>query len=151
MLRGIGFAFEDFNGRGSEYCGYPEYHEYELYFQVEGIEHTKTKTKSPWINTICKRFHRIILNELYWVCFRTKVYRSVEKLQADLDNELREYNEQRTHSGKYCYGKTPIETFMGSILVVQEKMIGYESLSYKHWALRLSVEYCRLLNITIRR
>ena len=93
---------------------------------MEGIEHTKTKTESPQINTICERFHRTILDEFYRVCCRTKVYRSIEEQQVDLDNELREYNQQRPHSGKYCYGKTPIENFMGSILVVQEKMIGFE-------------------------
>jgi len=51
--------------RGSEYCGNREYHEYELYLQVEGIEHTKTKTKSPQTNGICERFQRTVLNEFY--------------------------------------------------------------------------------------
>src|SRR5205814_1418339 len=33
--------------RGSEYCGNPERHEYELYLAIEDIDHTRTKTKSP--------------------------------------------------------------------------------------------------------
>ena len=33
--------------RGSEYCGNPERHEYELYLAVEDIDHSRTKTKSP--------------------------------------------------------------------------------------------------------
>src|ERR1700752_4931515 len=33
--------------RGTEYCGAPERHEYELYLAVENIDHTRTKVKSP--------------------------------------------------------------------------------------------------------
>ena len=32
--------------RGSEFCGNPERHEYELYLAVEDIDHSRTKTKS---------------------------------------------------------------------------------------------------------
>ena len=32
--------------RGSEYCGNREHHEYELYLDLEDIDHTKTKAKS---------------------------------------------------------------------------------------------------------
>jgi len=113
--------------RGSEYCGNREYHEYELYLQVEGIEHTKTKTKSPQTNGICERFQRTVLNEFYQVAFRTKVYSSVEELQVDLDTWLSEYNDKRPHSGKYCYGKTPMQTLIDAIPMTREKMIGYES------------------------
>jgi transposase InsO family protein len=113
--------------RGSEYCGNREYHEYELYLQVEGIEHTKTRAKSPQTNGICERFQRTVLNEFYQVAFRTKVYGSIEELQVDLDAWLSEYNEKRSHSGKYCYGKTPMQTFLDAIPMTREKMIGYEA------------------------
>jgi transposase InsO family protein len=46
--------------RGSEYCGNPERHEYELYL---AIDHSRTKTKSPQTNGICERFHRTVLDE----------------------------------------------------------------------------------------
>ncbi len=113
--------------RGSEYCGSREYHEYELYLEIEGIEHTKTKTKSPQTNGICERFQRTVLNEFYQVAFRTKVYGSIEELQVDLDAWLSEYNEKRPHSGRYCYGKTPMQTFLDAIPMTREKMIGYEA------------------------
>jgi len=112
--------------RGSEYCGNREYHEYQLYLGIEGIEHTKTKTKSPQTNGICERFQRTVLNEFYQVAFRTKVYNSIEELQRDLDAWLEQYNEQRPHSGKYCYGKTPMQTFLDALPMTKEKMIGYE-------------------------
>ena len=44
--------------RGSEYCGNPERHEYELYLAVEDIDHSRTKTKSSQTNGICERFHK---------------------------------------------------------------------------------------------
>ena len=33
--------------RGTEYCGNPEHHEYELYLAIEDIDHTRTKARSP--------------------------------------------------------------------------------------------------------
>src|SRR5690242_12733164 len=65
--------------RGTEYCGSPERHEYQLYLAVEDIDHTKTKTKSPQTNGICERFHRTVLDEFYRVAFRKKIYRSIEE------------------------------------------------------------------------
>ena len=52
-----------------------------------------------------------------------RAYRSLDELQVDLDAWVREYNEQRTHSGKYCYGKTPLQTFLDSRQLAQDKMI----------------------------
>ena len=90
--------------RGSEYCGNPERHEYELYLAVEDIDHSRTKTKSPQTNGICERFHKTVLNEFYRVAFRKKVYRSIDELQADLDSWITEYNEARPHQGRWCFG-----------------------------------------------
>ena len=58
--------------RGSEYCGNPERHEYELYLAVEDIDHSRTKTKSPQTNGICERFHKTVLNEFYRIAFRKR-------------------------------------------------------------------------------
>lgn len=112
--------------RGTEYCGAREHHEYQLYLAVENIDHTKTKARSPQTNGICERFHKTMLNEFYQIAFRKKLYRSIEELQTDLDAWVREYNEERTHSGKYCYGKTPMQTFRDSLHLAHEKMIGYD-------------------------
>lgn len=109
--------------RGTEYCGKAEYHEYELYLTIENVEHSKTKVKSPQSNGICERFHRTIQDEFYAVAFRKKLYESIESLQADLDQWIKEYNEQRTHSGKYCFGRTPWETFESSKQLALGKMV----------------------------
>ena len=108
--------------RGTEYCG-TDRHEYELYLAVEDIDHTRTKVKSPQTNGICERFHKTVLNEFYRVAFRKKIYRTLDELQADLDRWLRLYNEQRPHQGRWCYGKTPTQTFIDSIPLAKEKMI----------------------------
>jgi transposase InsO family protein len=109
--------------RGTEYCGSPESHEYELYLAVEDIDHTRTKTKSPQTNGICERFQKTVLNEFYRVAFRKKLYTGLEDLQADLDAWMREYNEQRPHQGRWCYGKTPMQTFVDSVALAKEKML----------------------------
>ena len=109
--------------RGTEYCGNRESHEYQLYLAVENIDHSRTKAKSPQTNGICERFHRTVQEEFYSTAFRKKLYRSLDELQSDLDDWLREYNTERSHSGKYCYGKTPLQTFLDSKGLAQDKML----------------------------
>jgi len=109
--------------RGTEYCGNRETHEYQLYLAVENIDHSRTKAKSPQTNGICERFHRTVQEEFYSTAFRKKLYRNLDELQSDLDDWLREYNEERSHSGRYCYGKTPLHTFLDSKHLAQEKML----------------------------
>ena len=109
--------------RGTEFCGKAEYHEFELYLQIEEIDHSKTKARSPQTNGICERFHRTIQDEFYAVAFRKKLYTSLEEMQLDLDDWLTYYNNERTHSGKYCYGKTPMQTFLESVHLAKQKRI----------------------------
>jgi transposase InsO family protein len=109
--------------RGTEYCGLAEHHEYELYLAVENIDHTRTKARSPQTNGICERFHKTVLNEFYRVAFRKKLYTTLEELQADLDAWLSEYNEQRPHQGRWCYGKTPTQTFLDTLPLAKEKLL----------------------------
>jgi transposase InsO family protein len=109
--------------RGTEYCGSPQSHEYELYLAVENIDHTRSKTRSPQTNGICERFHKTMLTEFYQVALRKKLYPTIEDLQADLDLWMREYNTVRTHQGRWCYGKTPLQTFIDTLPVAKEKLI----------------------------
>ncbi|QWK98558.1 integrase core domain-containing protein, partial [Vibrio parahaemolyticus] len=69
----------------------------------------KTKAMSPQTNGICERFHKTILNEFYQVTLRKKLYGSMEELRKDVDEWMNYYNNQRTHQGKMCCGRTPIE------------------------------------------
>ena len=109
--------------RGTEYCGNREHHEYQLYLALEDIDHSKTRAKRPQSNGICERFHKTMLQEFYQIAFRKKIYNSIEELQADLDQWLKFYNEERPHSGRYCYGKTPMQTFNDSKQLAKQKML----------------------------
>jgi transposase InsO family protein len=109
--------------RGTEYCGNPEHHEYELYLAVEDIDHSRTKTKSPQTNGIVERLHKTMLNEFYRIAFRKKLYASIGELQDDLDEWIKSYNEERPHQGRWCFGKTPTQTFLDAIPIAREKMI----------------------------
>ena len=109
--------------RGTEYCGNSERHEYELYLAVEDIDHSRTKTKSPQTNGIVERFHKTLLDEFYRVAFRKKIYRTIDELQADLDAWIKSYNDQRPHQGRWCFGKTPMNTFIDSVPLAREKLI----------------------------
>ena len=108
---------------GSEYCGKVEQHDYQLYLAVNDIDHTRTTAQSPQTNGICERFHKTILNEFYQVAFRKKIYGTLEELQTDLDAWLHSYNHERTHQGKMCCGRTPMETFEDGKRICREKQI----------------------------
>jgi hypothetical protein len=112
--------------RGSEYCGNREHHEYALYLDLENIDHSRTKARSPQSNGICERFNKTCKDEFYSVAFRKKVYRNINEIQLDLDEWVWQYNHERTYSGKYCYGKTPMQTFTDSIPLAKEKLFGYD-------------------------
>ena len=109
--------------RGTEYCGKAETHDYQLYLAINDIEHTKTKAKSPQTNGICERFHKTVLQEFYQVTFRKKIYREIDSLQSDLDRWVEFYNNERTHQGKMCCGRTPMETLEDGKLIWQEKLV----------------------------
>jgi transposase InsO family protein len=104
--------------RGSEYKG-----EYDLYLQIEDIAHSKTQVRHPQSNGICERLHRTMQDEFYAVVFRKKLYATIDELQKDLDEWMIYYNNERPHSGRYCYGKTPMQTFNESIILAKQKLL----------------------------
>lgn len=107
--------------RGTEYCGRMDQHDYQLYLAINDIDHTKTKAQSPQTNGICERFHKTILQEFYQVTFRKKLYATLEELQKDLDEWMKYYNNERTHQGKVCCGRTPLETLLDGKKIWAEK------------------------------
>jgi transposase InsO family protein len=109
--------------RGTEYCGAPETHEYQLYLAVEDIDHTRTKARHPQTNGICERFHKTIQQEFYQTAFRKKIFTSLDQLQTDLDAWIDTYNNERPHSGKMCCGRTPMQTFTESLEIAKSKML----------------------------
>ena len=109
--------------RGTEYCGRPEQHDYQLYLAINDIDHTRTKAKSPQTNGICERFHKTILDEFYRIAFRKKIYEDLQSLQEDLDDWIHHYNYERTHQGKMCCGRTPMETLEDGKKIWQEKKL----------------------------
>jgi len=113
--------------RGTEFCGKPDTHDYQLFLALNDIDHTRTKAKNPQTNGICERFHKTILDEFYKIAFRKKIYLTLDELQEDLDEWLVKYNLRRTHQGKRCQGKTPMKTFMENLPLAKEKMLCIES------------------------
>jgi transposase len=65
----------------------------------------KEQAKSPQTNVICESFNRKVQNEFYAIAFRKKIYQFIEQLPTDIDEWMDNYNLNRTHYGKYCFGK----------------------------------------------
>ncbi len=107
--------------RGTAYCGTVETHAYRLYPAVEGADHSKTKANSSQTNGICARLQRTIEDAFHDIALRKTLYRSVQDLKTDPGMWLTEYNKHRPHSGRYRYGKTPMQTFRETGHIAGEK------------------------------
>ena len=82
-----------------------------IVFEFNSIEHTKTKVRHPQTNGSTERLNQISNNQFYKVAFRKKLYTSLEEIQTNLDEFINYYNNERTNQGKYCQGRTPMQTF----------------------------------------
>ena len=96
---------------GTEYKGRPMIHLYEIFLELNDIEHRTTKVATPRTNGFVERFNRTVLDEFFRTAFRKKLFESLEALQKDLDEWLTYYNHERPHRGYRNQGRRPIETF----------------------------------------
>jgi transposase InsO family protein len=94
---------------GPEFCGTPN-HPFEMFLELNDIEHRRTKVRTPRTNGFIERFNRTVLDEFFRIAFRKKYYERLEALQADLDAWLVHYNTERPHRGYRNMGRTPIAT-----------------------------------------
>lgn len=107
--------------RGTEFKGKLDSHPYELFLQLNDIEHRLCQVGTPRTNGFVERFNRTILDEFFRSVFRKKLYMTVEELQIDLDAWIKEYNFERPHRGYRNMGRKPYETFTeGKKLIPKE-------------------------------
>ena len=100
---------------GREYCGRPDRHPYELFLQLEDIEHRTTKVRRPQSNGFVERLHRTLLDEHFRLKGRQKWYETLKEMQKDLDVFLSFYNTKRPHQGRNMKGRTPLQAFMDGL------------------------------------
>jgi transposase InsO family protein len=100
---------------GREYCGRPDQHPFELFLQLEGIEHWKTAVGRPKSNGYVERLLRTLLDEHFRIKGREKFYEGISEMQTDLEEYLKEYNETRTHQERNMNGRTPKQAFFDGI------------------------------------
>jgi transposase InsO family protein len=97
---------------GREFCGREDQHPYELFLQLEGIEHRRTQVKRPQTNGIVERLHRTLLDEHFRVEGRRTWFETIEEMQVSLDGYLEAYNTNRPHQGRGMHGRTPSQAFI---------------------------------------
>ena len=100
---------------GREYCGREDQHPFELFLQLEEIEHRTTKVRRPQSNGYVERLHRTILDEHFRIMGRIKFYESIDEMQSDLDHYFERYNNERAHQGRNMNGRTPYQAFIDGI------------------------------------
>jgi transposase InsO family protein len=122
--------FEDHNikvktiltDNGREYCGREDQHPFELFLQLEEIEHRTTKVRRPQSNGFVERLHRTLLDEHFRIMGRTKFYASLDEMQADLELYFALYNNERAHQGRNMNGRTPHQAFLDGIKLIEENV-----------------------------
>jgi transposase InsO family protein len=97
---------------GREFCGREDQHPYELFLQLEGIEHRRTQVKRPQTNGIVERLHRTLLDEHFRIEGRRTWFETIEEMQVSLDGYLEAYNTKRPHQGRGMHGRTPGQAFI---------------------------------------
>lgn len=102
---------------GREFCGVQERHPYELFCQMESIEHRTTKVRSPRTNGFVERMNRTLLDECFRVKGRETWYTSIEEIQRDLDQFIEYYNLRRSHQGYRLNGRTPAQALREALNV----------------------------------
>jgi transposase InsO family protein len=100
---------------GREFCGREDRHPYELFLQLEGIEHKRTRVRRPQSNGIVERLHRTLLDEHFRVEGRRTWFETIEEMQKVLDAYLVEYNTKRPHQGRGMNGRTPAKAFIDGL------------------------------------
>jgi transposase InsO family protein len=100
---------------GREFCGREDRHPYELFLQLEGIEHKRTRVNRPQSNGIVERLHRTLLDEHFRVEGRRTWFETIDEMQVVLDQYLIDYNTKRPHQGRGMNGRTPITAFIAGI------------------------------------
>ena len=100
---------------GREFCGRPDQHPYELFLQLEEIEHRTTRVKRPQSNGIVERLHRTLLDEHFRVEGRRTWFETIDEMQVVLDEYLVGYNQRRPHQGRGMNGRTPAVAFVDGL------------------------------------
>ncbi len=106
---------------GGEFCGRMDRHPYELFLQLEGVEHKRTRVARPQSNGIVERLHRTLLDQHFRVEGRRTWFETVEEMQASLDPYLESYNTRRPHQGRGMNGRTPLKAFADGIPKAKQK------------------------------
>jgi transposase InsO family protein len=100
---------------GREFCGRSDEHPYELFLQLEEIEHRTTKIKRPQLNGIVERLHRTLLDEHLRVEGRKTWFETIDEMQAVLNDYLVGCNTRRPHQGRGLNGRTPANAFIDGL------------------------------------
>jgi transposase InsO family protein len=108
---------------GREFCGREDQHPYELFLQLEGIEHKRTRVRRPQSNGIAERLHRTLLDEHFRVEGRKTWFETIEEMQKVLDEYLVSYNTRRPHQGRNMNGRTPLKAFTDGLPKNQKKEV----------------------------
>jgi transposase InsO family protein len=116
---------------GREFCGREDQHPYELFLQLEGITHKRTRVRRPQSNGIVERLHHTLLDEHFRVEGRKTWFETIDEMQKVLDDYLISYNTKRPHQGRNMNGRNPLKAFTDGLPKNPKKEVTPEPKSHK--------------------
>lgn len=67
-------------------------------------------------------------DEFCRIAFRKRIDQTIEQLQDDLESWIAEDNQARPHHGRWCHGKTPMQTFPDTRPIARRRTSGSRDL-----------------------
>lgn len=109
---------------GREFCGRPDQDPYELFLQLEDINHRTTRVKRSQPNGIVERLHRTLLDEHFRDEGRRIWFETINEMQTVLDDYLVGYNQRRPHKGRGMNSRTRATAFVEDLATSQKRREG---------------------------
>lgn len=134
---------------GREFCGRPDRHPYELFLQLEDIEHRTTRVKRPQSNGFVERLHRTLLDEHFRIEGRRTWYDTIEEIQKALDGYLKTYNNERPHQGRAMNGRTPYAAFVEGQPDKRQEKGGQETKSQSRLNRPRPERHCQVITVSV--
>ena len=89
------------------------------WIKANGVAIQYIQPGKPNQNAYIERFNRTFRDEV----LNQHLFVRLDDVREVAHWWMIEYNEQRPHQGRWCYGKTPMQTFIDTLPVAKEKLM----------------------------
>jgi hypothetical protein len=107
--------------RAMTFCGRGKPNQYQKLLAGLNIEHAFRSSRGSATDLSTRDFNQALQDEFLRFALRSRASWTLEALQQAADEWLAFYNEARPNPLRFCYGKTPLATFIDAVTGEAEK------------------------------